>query len=125
LTRTELDRLRRLLDQKVEEYNNSSFIENDPISIPHRYSKKQDIEIAAFWTAMLSWGQRKTIINKATQLMSMMDDAPHAFMLHHQPTDLKPLLDFKHRTFLSDIVTMTRSRMHFMSKVRHRLCMID
>ena len=88
-----------LLEEKATRYNHVSFITNDPISIPHRFSKLQDIEITAFWTAMLAWGQRKTIINKATELFEFMDNAPHDFVLHHEDKDLKKLEVFKHRTF--------------------------
>jgi uncharacterized protein (TIGR02757 family) len=97
--------LKEFLDQKVIAYNQPDFITNDPISIPHRFSKKQDIEIAGFFAAILAWGQRKTIINKCLELLEMMDNAPHSFMLHHSDKDLKPLLRFKHRTF-NDIDTL-------------------
>ncbi|AWW31633.1 TIGR02757 family protein [Echinicola strongylocentroti] len=97
--------LKGFLEEKVALYNQPGFIAADPILIPHRYSKKQDIEIAGFFAATLAWGQRKTIINKCTELLVMMDDAPHDFMLHHSESDLKPFLDFKHRTF-NDIDTL-------------------
>ncbi len=80
-------------------YNRASFIENDPVCIPHQYHLKQDIEIAAFFAAILAWGQRKTIINKCNELLSRMDNAPYQFMLQHEDVDLKRLLGFKHRTF--------------------------
>ncbi|MDB5281705.1 MAG: hypothetical protein JWO06_780, partial [Bacteroidota bacterium] len=88
-----------LLERKFAEYNSEAFIENDPISIPHRFSKKQDIEIVAFWTAMLSWGNRKSIINSANKLIELMDSSPHDFILNHKEKDLKPFTGFKHRTF--------------------------
>ncbi len=91
--------LKIFLDDCVEKYNRPNFIENDPIGVPHRFSKLQDIEITAFWTAMLAWGQRKTIINKANELFGLMDNAPLDFILHHQEQDRKPFLNFKHRTF--------------------------
>lgn len=91
--------LQSFLDQKVIQYNQPGFITNDPISIPHLFSKKQDIEIMGFWSAMLAWGQRITIINKCKELISLMDGAPYDFILHHQETDLKRMLNFKHRTF--------------------------
>ncbi|MBL0309990.1 MAG: TIGR02757 family protein [Bacteroidetes bacterium] len=88
-----------LLERKFVEYNTRAFIEHDPVSVPHRFSKRQDIEIMAFWTAMLAWGNRKSIITSANRLIEMMDGAPHDFVLHHQEKDLKRILDFKHRTF--------------------------
>lgn len=91
--------LKAFLDQKVEAYNRPDFIVNDPVSIPHRFTSKQDIEITGFWTAVLSWGRRATIINKCTELFRRMDDAPYDFILNHNEADLKRFLDFKHRTF--------------------------
>ncbi|WP_316789415.1 TIGR02757 family protein [Pedobacter frigoris] len=91
--------LKEFLDVKVAQYNRPNFIQNDPICIPHQFSKKQDIEIAAFFAAILAWGQRKTIINKCNELFARMDNDPYNFMLHHSDEDLKRLLGFKHRTF--------------------------
>ena len=91
--------LKEFLDIKSAQYNRPDFIANDPICIPHEYTLKQDIEIAAFFAAILAWGQRKTIINKCRELFQRMDDAPYQFMLHHGDQDLKNLLGFKHRTF--------------------------
>jgi uncharacterized protein (TIGR02757 family) len=91
--------LKIFLDKKVVEYNQPSFILPDPISIPHLFSKKQDIEISGFFAAVFAWGNRTIIINKSRQLMNMMDDAPYDFCLHHKEKDLKRFLDFRHRTF--------------------------
>ncbi|MFM6976610.1 MAG: TIGR02757 family protein [Sphingobacteriaceae bacterium] len=91
--------LKAFLDAKVAQYNRPNFIENDPIVIPHLFSRKQDIEIMGFWAAILAWGQRKTIINKCRELITLMDGAPYDFILNHEETDLKKLLNFKHRTF--------------------------
>jgi len=91
--------IKKILDQKVKQYNQKSFIEKDPICIPHLFQKQQDIEIAAFFAAIFAWGNRTTIINKSKELMQKMDNAPYAFCLTHQPKDLKRLFGFKHRTF--------------------------
>ncbi|MDP5121468.1 MAG: TIGR02757 family protein [Spirosomaceae bacterium] len=88
-----------LLNEKYEQFNKPDFIPDDPVSIPHRFSLKQDIEISGFFAAVLAWGQRKTIINKCTQLMEMMDNAPYQFITQHTESDLRRFLDFKHRTF--------------------------
>ncbi|WP_247231328.1 TIGR02757 family protein [Telluribacter sp. SYSU D00476] len=88
-----------LLDRKYEQYNRPDFIPHDPISIPHRFSLKQDIEIMGFWASILAWGQRKTIINKCLELVELMDGAPYDFIRNHQDSDLKRFLHFKHRTF--------------------------
>ena len=93
--------LKEFLDRKVDLYNQPSFIKDDPISIPHLFTKKQDIEIAGFFAAIFSWGNRTTIINKSKELMQLMGNAPHEFCLHHSVNDLRTLLDFKHRTFNS------------------------
>lgn len=91
--------LKPVLDQKVVQYNRIQFIEKDPISIPHRYQTLQDIEIAGFFASILAWGNRTTIINSCTKLFAAMDNAPFDFICNHQPSDLKPLLPFVHRTF--------------------------
>jgi len=91
--------LQNFLDTKVIQYNQPGFVANDPVCIPHLFSKKQDIEIMGFWSSMLAWGQRITIINKCKELINLMDGAPHDFIMNHQDTDLKRLLNFKHRTF--------------------------
>jgi uncharacterized protein (TIGR02757 family) len=91
--------IKDFLDEKVAQFNRPNFIELDPISIPHRFSKKQDIEIAGFFAAILAWGQRKTILNKCNELLACMDNSPHDFMVNHTEGDLKAVLGFKHRTF--------------------------
>ena len=65
---TKLD-LKEFLDNKYEQYNQKVFIESDPIQIPHDFKLKQDIEIAAFLTSTIAWGQRKTIIKNAKIMM--------------------------------------------------------
>jgi uncharacterized protein (TIGR02757 family) len=91
--------LRDFLEKKVLQYNHPSFIRTDPVSVPHRFAKKQDIEIAALFTAIFSWGNRTTIMQKSNELMKIMDDAPFDFIKNHHPGDLKKLMEFKHRTF--------------------------
>ncbi|MFN3840505.1 MAG: TIGR02757 family protein [Cyclobacteriaceae bacterium] len=91
--------VKSLLERKVLQYNQPGFIENDPVSIPHQFSKKQDIEIAGLFAATLAWGQRVTIINNCRRLLTWMDNDPHQFILHHRENDLKPFMDFRHRTF--------------------------
>jgi len=93
------DKLSIFLNKKVDEYNQPFFIMADPISIPHLFSKKQDIEIAGFFASIFSWGNRTTIINKSRELMQLMGNAPYDFCLHHTDKDLKKLMTFKHRTF--------------------------
>jgi uncharacterized protein (TIGR02757 family) len=101
MKKVKIEDLREFLDEKVEKYNQPGFIKNDPISIPHQFRKKQDIEIAGFFAAVLAWGQRVTIINKTRELLQLMDNAPHDFMLNHREHELKKFITFKHRTFNS------------------------
>ncbi|MBS1615218.1 MAG: TIGR02757 family protein [Bacteroidetes bacterium] len=91
--------LKSFLDERLARYNQPAFIPADPICIPHRFSKKQDIEIAGFFAATLAWGRRSTIIANTGRILHWMDDAPHQFILQHLPQDLKRMLGFAHRTF--------------------------
>jgi uncharacterized protein (TIGR02757 family) len=91
--------LKIFLDKKVIQFNNPSFIKDDPVCIPHLFSKKQDIEIAGFFAAVFAWGIRKTIINKSKLLLQLMDNAPYDFCVNHSDDDLKKLVGFCHRTF--------------------------
>ena len=90
------------LNKKVDEYNQPFFINDDPISIPHFFSKKQDIEIAGFFAAIFSWGNRTSIIQKTKELMQRMNMSPYEFCLNADPGKLKRLKGFKHRTFNED-----------------------
>ncbi len=91
--------IKAFLDQKVKLYNHPDFIETDPIQIPHRFNRKEDIEIAGFLSATIAWGQRKSIIKNAALLMDLMDNAPYDFVRNHSENDLKPISKFVHRTF--------------------------
>ena len=91
--------LKEFLDAKVEQYNHPKFIESDPIQIPHSYSQKEDIEISAFLTATIAWGNRKSIINNAIRMMQLLDNVPYDFVLNHRESDLVRLSGFVHRTF--------------------------
>lgn len=91
-----------LLESKYDEFCRPEFIETDPISIPHQFDDPRDIEIAGFFAATISWGQRPTIIKNARRLMKLMDDSPYEFITQHQPKDLKRFDGFVHRTFNAD-----------------------
>jgi uncharacterized protein (TIGR02757 family) len=89
-----------LLNDRAKRYNSVDFIETDPIQIPHRFNRKEDIEIAAFLTATIAWGQRKSIINNANRLMELMDHSPYEFITQGNPeTDWQMIQHFVHRTF--------------------------
>ncbi|HIA12170.1 MAG TPA: TIGR02757 family protein [Flavobacteriales bacterium] len=104
------------LEAKYLQFNQRDFIDNDPISIPHFFAAKEDIEIAGFLTATIAWGQRKTIISNAKRLMLLMENSPHQFIMdanfdhdedqgNHHNDDYSDddgnddLMGFKHRTF--------------------------
>jgi uncharacterized protein (TIGR02757 family) len=91
--------LKEFLEEKTVQYNRPSFIEHDPVSIPHHFSRKEDIEIAGFLAATIAWGQRPVIIRNANKLMELMDLAPYEFVLSASPEELKRLKKFVHRTF--------------------------
>jgi len=102
--------LHYFLELKYDQYNNPEFINTDPVSVPHLFSTKQDIEISGFLTAMISWGFRKSIIQNATILMEMMGMAPSEFIRSFTTSDLEPFNKFVHRTFNgSDCIFFLRS----------------
>lgn len=94
--------LKALLDQKYLQFNHPDFIATDPIQIPHLFTRKEDIEIAGFFTATIAWGIRKSIINNSTKLMQWMDNAPYDFLMNAQEKDYAVFLKFVHRTFNGD-----------------------
>ena len=91
--------LKTFLNKKVAQFNTVSFIKRDPISIPHKFTEKKDIEILGFFAATLAWGQRKTIIAKCNDLIERMEGKPYDFVMNHSDEDLQRLEGFKHRTF--------------------------
>ena len=91
--------LKDFLDKKVDQYNQPFFINDDPISIPHRFSKTQDIEIAGLFAAIFAWGNRKSILNSCDRLLLCMDNAPYDFIMNFEDGDLVPFMNFAHRTF--------------------------
>ncbi len=96
-----LQEIKEFLDEKVIQYNQPFFIDNDPISIPHRYSRKEDIEVSGFLTATIAWGNRKSIIQNAGKLMEKMGESPFDFVMSASDNHLKKI-EFVHRTFNSD-----------------------
>ncbi len=105
--------LKSFLDEKVDQYNRSTFIESDPISIPHQYHNKEDIEIIGFIIASIAWGQRKTIINNGKRLMEIMGNSPYDFIMSYSSTIEQKLPDFKHRTFnKQDLIFFFQSLHH-------------
>ncbi len=99
LTRTQL---KAFLDQKVELYNRPSFIGLDPISIPHRFAGKEDIEIAGFLAATIAWGNRVAILRSADRMLAHMGDSPYDFVINHRERDLKGIDGCIHRTYFAE-----------------------
>lgn len=91
--------LKQFLDAKAEQYNTPRFIEPDPISIPHRFNLKEDIEISGFLAATIAWGNRKSIIKNGHKMMELMGNSPYDFVMEHRDDQLSGLGDFVHRTF--------------------------
>lgn len=83
----------------VVRYNRTDFIPPDPISIPHRFTRKEDIEISGFMTAIISWGQRPVILKNAGRLMELLEEEPHEFLMHSTPKEFRRFMPFVHRTF--------------------------
>ena len=94
--------LKAFLNHKSDEYNTTDFIEADPISIPHRFTEKKDIEISGFLMATIAWGNRKSILNSGEKLLQIMQYSPYDFIVNHKPSDLKACEGFVHRTFNAD-----------------------
>jgi uncharacterized protein (TIGR02757 family) len=109
--------LKEFLDEKVELYNQPAFIESDPISIPHQFSTKQDIEIAGFLVAAIAWGNRKMILRNADRMMALLDDSPFDFIMNSGDQDLNRIGGFVHRTFNSaDLTYFIRALKHIYDK---------
>lgn len=105
--------LHEFLEEKVLQYNTPQFIESDPIQIPHLYTTKEDIEIAGFLTATISWGNRKMIIQNAHRMMQLLGNMPYDFVMSHTETDLERLENFVHRTFNGkDFATFIKGLKH-------------
>jgi uncharacterized protein (TIGR02757 family) len=112
-----LKEVKDLLDEKYVLFNNSDFIQTDPISIPHQFSKKEDIEIAGLLVATIAWGQRTSIINNGNKLMRLMNDEPHDFILNFSKKDALRFNGFVHRTFNSvDCIFFLNALRHIYTK---------
>ncbi|MDR1875987.1 MAG: TIGR02757 family protein [Flavobacteriaceae bacterium] len=109
--------LKPFLDEKVEQYNHVEFITTDPVQIPHRFYKKEDIEISGFLAAAIAWGNRKSIIKSAEKIIRYLEDSPHDFILNHTEKDLQKIKGSIHRTFNSeDFIFFIRSLQNIYQK---------
>lgn len=105
--------LKDFLDAKVLQYNTIDFIEPDPISVPHRYKLKEDIEISGFLASTIAWGNRKMITKNAHRMMDLLGNSPYDFVMSHDDYQLERLDGFVHRTFNSDDFK------HFINALKH------
>jgi len=94
--------LKEFLDEKADFYEQKEFIQNDPIIIPHEYEDKFDIEISGFIISIISWGNRKSIINSGYKIKDILESSPYDFIMNHSQKDLKRIKGSIHRTFNSD-----------------------
>ena len=105
--------LKEFLDEKVDKYNRIDFIESDPISIPHRFTSKEDIEISGFLAATIAWGNRTMILRNANRMMDYLDDSPFDFILNHSENDLERITKVIHRTFnAADFIYFIKALKH-------------
>jgi len=105
--------LKSFLDEKVSLYNNTDFIDSDPIQIPHLFSTKEDIEIAGFLSATIAWGNRTMIIRNGHKMMNLMGNSPYDFVMSHSNKQLENALNFVHRTFNGgDFITFIKGLKH-------------
>jgi uncharacterized protein (TIGR02757 family) len=95
----ERNEIYELLEEYYDYFDRKTFIEDDPIQIPHFYAKDEDIEIAGFFSAILAWGQRPVIIRNTRKLLESMPDGPFEFLVNAEDYQLESFYDFKHRTF--------------------------
>jgi uncharacterized protein (TIGR02757 family) len=107
------EELKDFLDAKVLQYNTIDFIEPDPISVPHRYTLKEDIEISGFLASTIAWGNRKMITKNGHRMMDILGDSPYDFVMSHEDYQLERLEGFVHRTFNSEDFK------HFIKALKH------
>jgi uncharacterized protein (TIGR02757 family) len=107
------EELKEFLDEKVEKYNRIDFIEADPISIPHRFTGKEDIEISGFLAATIAWGNRTMILRSANRMMNYLDNSPYDYIMHHSDSDLERISTVIHRTFnAADFIYFIKALKH-------------
>ncbi|MCW5898348.1 MAG: TIGR02757 family protein [Flavobacteriales bacterium] len=104
---------KEILEEAYERFARPAFVADDPIQVPRAFNQRGDAETIGFLTATIAWGQRKTIIANAQRLSRMMDEAPHDFVMHATPTELRTLERFTHRTF------QPVDLRHFIRALRH------
>ena len=93
------EQLKSLLEELHDKFNCEEFIEEDPISVPHSFSRREDREIAGLLASTIAWGNRKAIVKSAHRMMRYMDNAPYDFVVNASEHELQSLSSYVHRTF--------------------------
>ena len=91
--------LKSFLDQKHDQYNRPEFIETDPIQVAHTFKRKEDIEIMAFLSSQIAWGNRTAIIKSAEKIKSLLKNNPYEYLTGSKEKDFPDSFQFVHRTF--------------------------
>lgn len=101
--------LKELLDQKVDQYERPEFIAPDPISIPHSFSRRGDVEVAGILAATIAWGNRKSIVASARKMLDRLGPDPYDFVMSASDSQIDALASFVYRTFQrEDFPSMVR-----------------
>ncbi len=103
--------LKELLDTEATRINSPAFIADDPVQFPRRFTDQRDVEIAAFLSATVAWGNRKMICRDCNRMLALMDNRPYDYMMDEGYEDLPPEQNI-HRTFFA------RDLQHFMRGLR-------
>ena len=104
-----MEKLKALLDEKVTQYNCPSFIENDPISFPRSFSRREDIEIAALLASVIAWGNRKMILASGNRMLhGIMGSAPYDYVMGGEWEQLDDRLNIHRTFFMRDLAYLCR-----------------
>ena len=91
--------MKNTLETLYARYNTPEFIASDPISVPHSFSRKEDIEISGLLASTIAWGNRKAIVKSANRMMEYLGREPYDFVMNASAHDVEGLKTFVHRTF--------------------------
>jgi uncharacterized protein (TIGR02757 family) len=111
--RLKREELRELLEIKYIQYNTPDFVVNDPLSVPHSFTLREDIEISAFLTSAIAWGNRLSIIRSANRMMDLMGRSPFEYVIHYESGSDDSVMDFVHRTFSGEALDYFLRRLRF------------
>lgn len=96
-----MERLKALLDEKAQQYNRPEFIADDPISFPHSFTRKEDVEIVALLASIIAWGNRKMILRSGNRMFhEIMHSRPYDYVMSGEWENLDDRMNI-HRTFFA------------------------